>query len=221
MRQSQPKGEPQISYQTLVTVEALQRLEEELKEAVWAIPRAELPTFVSKDPELRAKMEQEREEEIRKQQERAKDVGSADHIYSRSAAQRFILQLLANDLHGPDEQSRDFHDYQVFKTLLSEYGCPNIDRLKPNVTSFDRPPQGSFRKPPDVFGAKPSSPLSQRVDEPLSKPVPPQSSQQVSDTTTELTQNSASSRQPLYRPAAALDMNFPNLHRRDFVLYRR
>ena len=136
-----PQPEPTAHFQDLIHATAMARLEREVKDFIrsrpvsnWTeyagnaggyhpttgkFPIAEdekLPPEIEEDPRKRAMFYTERP-----------SAESADRIYSRSAAQRYILQRLATELHGPDEVSRQFHSYETFKEALA---APESDKLQ-------------------------------------------------------------------------------------------
>jgi hypothetical protein len=62
-----------------------------------------------------------------------KDSAMADRVYSRSAVQRYVLQKLAMELHGPLEQHREEVPFEVFRDVLQAPNSVDFSKLNPNV----------------------------------------------------------------------------------------
>ena len=135
------------NFQDMIHATAMARLEREVKDFIrsrpvsnWSeyagngggyhpttgkFPIAEdekLPPEIEEDPRKRAMFYSERPA-----------AESADRVYSRSAAQRYILQRLATELHGPDEQAREFHSYETFKEALAAPESDKLQLINPRV----------------------------------------------------------------------------------------
>jgi hypothetical protein len=115
----QPKRE---TFQEIVHVKAVERLDRELRRFIHSIPfdqtrRSAASIAVESDPL------------------------AAERIYSRSDIQRYLIQRLAAELHGPVEQSREVHPFSLFKEVLSSPSSSHeLHRLDPKVVEQ---PQGA------------------------------------------------------------------------------
>lgn len=140
------------AYQRVLHKHALSRLETELRGFVQTMPRRELPKY---DPVTGASPVAL----IPPHQRVPKDAEMADRVYSRSAVQRYVLQLLAAELHAPLEDTRQFVPFETFRDVLQAPNAVDLSKLNPQVndrTMVDTSPPSwaklSGLTPPSLLG---------------------------------------------------------------------
>jgi hypothetical protein len=169
-------------YQTNFHLNALNRLENELRNCVRSIPRQNFSDYKSASPPPPPP--------------RSLFAGSDADIYSRSAVQRYVVQRLAAELHSPNESSRKFVPFSTFQEVLRVENPSDLYKLDPEVQERHKTPakqQSSMSAPqtdrailaplglpPSIAATKPSpGPVLQEADALLQNP----SSTSVASTT--------------------------------------
>lgn len=107
-------------FQATLHRNALGRLERELRQFIRTMPRQELPTYHGAAPPPPPPP-------------LPSDPDMADRVYSRSVAQRYVLQRLAQELHGPLEEKRYDVPLSVFQEVLQVPNSLDLPRLHPHV----------------------------------------------------------------------------------------
>ncbi|CUG92616.1 Hypothetical protein, putative [Bodo saltans] len=132
------------AYQRVLHKHALSRLETELKSFVQSMPRRELPTYRNSDGSINIAAATSAANALGANSSFSsppppssiridKDSAMADRVYSRSAVQRYVLQKLAMELHGPLEASREEVPFEVFRDVLQAPNSVDFSKLNPNV----------------------------------------------------------------------------------------
>jgi hypothetical protein len=136
------------AYQQLLHKHALSRLEGELKHFVSTMPRRELPKYLEHVSDVAVigrtgsmRSSSSSVPHLLATPTAASDLddssAKADRVYSRSAVQRYVLQLLAAELHAPLEQSRQEVPFETFREVLQAPNSVDLEKLNPKVV--DRP----------------------------------------------------------------------------------
>ncbi len=118
----------QRNLREIISVAALRRLETELHAYAHQLPRRTLPEYKMGAPK----------EVLPPPPPRVRDDGLVDRIYSRSDKQRYVLQLLATELHNSEEKTRTFVPFQTFKEVLGSPIGQNLTKLDPLVEDFPK-----------------------------------------------------------------------------------
>lgn len=129
---------PVRTYQGVLNATCVAQLESQLKDYVWSIPHQGIPTY-SKAPSPPSS--------TRHLQTQPRDLP-----YSRSAVQRYIMQELAVDLHGPEEKSRVVHDFGTFRDALKAPETADLERIHPHVEDIVQKQESQEYKPADTKG---------------------------------------------------------------------
>ena len=114
-----PHGSPSRNFQKETTIAAMKVMEQELLGYVKTVPFREIPRYKSVP-------------EVPRPPHQTENPRSAN-IYNRSALARCVLESLAADLHGSEEESRVLHDYHTFHRVLNAPRAPQLDLLDPKV----------------------------------------------------------------------------------------
>ena len=117
----------QRNMREIISAAALRRLETELHAYAHKIPRRTLPEYTPGAPKDALPLPVD-----------VKDESVIDRIYSRSDKQRYVLQLLATELHQSEEKSRDFIPFQTFKEVLGSPIGQDLSKLDPQVEDYPK-----------------------------------------------------------------------------------
>jgi hypothetical protein len=106
-------------YQQETTLAAMKAMERELLTYVRTVPYRPIPRY-NGVPEVPRPSEQTPHP-------------PSGNTYNRSALARCVLEKLAADIHGGEEEYRELHDYHTFYRILSAPQATQLDKLDPKV----------------------------------------------------------------------------------------